>query len=139
MQWKDMQAIVEVGAKFVALDHRLQVPVGGSHEPGVGSDRAIAADALEFLVLNCAKQLRLEFQWHFAYLIEKERALMRQFETPDLLRHRSRERALLMPEQLALEQARGNRRAVHLHETALAAPAQFVNGPSDEFFSRSCF
>src|SRR5438477_5834580 len=64
---------------------------------------------------------------------------MRELETPDLLRDRSGERTLLVPEQLALQQGGGNRRTVHFDETALAAATQFVNGAGDEFFSRSCF
>jgi len=91
VQRKNMQPVVEVSSKTVARHHRLQVAVGGGHEPGDGTDRAITADALEFLVLNGAEQLRLEFQRHFADLVEKQSSMMRQFEASDLLRHRSGE------------------------------------------------
>jgi len=47
-----MQGIVEVGAKRVVFHHRLQVPICGSDQTGVGADRAIAANTLELLVLN---------------------------------------------------------------------------------------
>ena len=98
-----MQPIVEVRAELVLIHHRLQVPIRCGDEPDVGADGAIAANTLEFLILNCAKQLRLEFERHFADLVQEQRSLMRQFEAANLLRHRSGERAFLVPEQLALE------------------------------------
>ena len=53
MQWKNMQAIVEVGAKLVVLHHCLQIPICGGDQTGVGANSAIAANTLELLVLNC--------------------------------------------------------------------------------------
>ena len=44
-----------------------------------------------------------------------------------------------MPEQFAFQQAGGDRRAVHFDETALAAAAQFVNCPGDQFSPSACF
>ena len=64
---------------------------------------------------------------------------MRQFEASDFLCHGSRKRALLVAEQLAFEQAGGNRRAVYFHETAFAAAAHLVNGPGDQFLSHPGF
>ena len=62
---------------------------------------------------------------------------MRQLEPSDLLRNRPRERALFMAEELTLQKAGGNRRAVYLDEAALPTRTEFVNRPGDEFFSRS--
>jgi hypothetical protein len=98
IQGKNVQPIIEVGAKFALFHHRLQVPVRSGYESDVGPDGPIAPNALEFLVLDGAEQLRLEFERHFADLVEKERSLMCQFEASDLLRHRSGEGALLVPE-----------------------------------------
>ena len=98
VQRKDVQPVVQVRPEPVLIDHRLQVPIGCGDEPDVRPDSAIAADTLELLVLDSAEQLRLEFERHFADLVEKERTSMRQFEASDLLRHRSGERALLVPE-----------------------------------------
>jgi hypothetical protein len=47
-------------------------------------------------------------------------------------RDRAGEGALLVPEHLALEQAGGHRRAVPLHERALATAAQLVHGARDQ-------
>src|SRR5689334_598955 len=101
-QRKDVEPVVQVGAKLVLVHHRLQVAVRGSHEADVRSDRAGAAHSLELLVLNGTQQFRLKFEWQLTDLIQKQRTLVRQLETPDLLRDRAREGALLMAEELTL-------------------------------------
>jgi hypothetical protein len=116
MQREDVQPVIQVCSESILVDHRLEIAIGCGHEPNVRSDGAIAANSLEFLVLNCAEQFRLEFERHLADLIEKERALVGQFESPSSLRRGSGKRALLMAEQLAFEQAGGNRGTVHFNE-----------------------
>ena len=49
------------------------------------------------------------------------------FEPADPLRHRAGERALFVPEQLALQQRLGNGRAVHLHHRPVRARAPGMN------------
>ena len=65
--------------------------------------------------------------------------MIRQFEAPDLLRHGSGERSLLVSEKLAFEQAGGDGRAVYFDEAAPAAAAHLVNGAGHELLSRACF
>src|SRR5579864_6048015 len=138
-QRKDVQPVIQVHSERVLTDHRLQVPIGCSDEPDVRPDSPIAADTFELLVLDSAEQLRLELERHFADLVEKERTSMRQLEASDLLCHRSGERALFVPKQLAFEQTGRDRRAVHFDEAALLPAAQFVNGAGYELLSRPCF
>ena len=76
------------------------------------AQRARAAQALELALLQHAQQLRLQLQRDLADLVEKHRAVVGQLEAADALRDRAGERAPLVPEQLALEQARsGSRRS----------------------------
>ena len=63
----------------------------------------------------------------------------RRLEPAYALRHRSRERASLVPEELAFEQLRRDGRAVHLHERPMPAFAVHVDGARDEFLARSGF
>jgi len=58
-------------------------------------------------------ELGLEPQRHLPDLVEKERALIGGLELPRLLPIRARECALLVTEQLRLEQLTGKRGAVH--------------------------
>ncbi len=62
-----------------------------------------------------------------------------QLKTPHSVLHRTGKRAFDMPEELALEQFSRYRRAIHLHHRTSSAPAPFVNGSSDQLFSRSGF
>src|SRR5262249_58982176 len=64
------------------------------------------------------------------------RALVGQLEPPRPARHRAGERALLVAEQLALQDARRQRRAVHLHERAGFARAVDVDRVRDELLAR---
>ena len=63
-----------------------------------------AGDALD---LEHAQKLRLRRQRHLADLVEQHRAGGRALEQAGLRLDRSGERALLVPEQLALEQRLG--------------------------------
>src|SRR5262249_13957022 len=62
---------------------------------------------------------------------------MGELEPADALEDRARERALLVPEELALEEPRRNRGAVALHEGVRAAPAQAVDRVRDQLLPRA--
>ena len=57
------------------------------------------------LLLQHAQQLRLQLERDVADLVEKQRAAVRQLEAADPLRDRAGERAALVAEELALQQA----------------------------------
>ena len=97
-----MKPVVQICTKFVFVNHRLQGAVRGGYEAYVGPDRAGAAHSLEFLVLNGTQQFRLKFEWQLTDLIQKQRTLVGQLETPDLLRNRSGEGAPFAAEELTL-------------------------------------
>src|ERR1700726_721902 len=136
-QRKDVEPVVQVGAKFVFVHHRFKVPIRGGYEADVGSDRSVAAHALEFLVLDGTQQLRLEFERHLPDLIKKQRALVSQLESPNLLRNRTGKRTFLMAEEFALQKALRNRGAIYFNEAAPLAWTQLVSRPGDQFFSGS--
>src|SRR4051794_8451982 len=93
----------------------------GCHEPHVHFDCLRPAQALELLFLQHAEQLGLQLRGDVTHLVEEERPAMRQFETPDLMADGARKGAPLVAEQLALQEARWDGRAVQLDEgTALA-------------------
>ena len=64
---------------------------------------------------------------------------MRQFETADALRDGAGERAALVAEHLAFQQAGGNGGAVQLDERALPARAQVVDGAREQFLAGAGF
>src|SRR5262249_42192515 len=79
----------------------------------VGPQRARAADALVFSFLQRSQELRLQRGCELRDLVEKERAARGDLETPRLAPHRTRKSALLMTEQLTLQELPCERRAIH--------------------------
>ena len=87
----------------------------------------VRADALELALLEDAQQLRLRRRRHLADLVEEDRALVGGLEPALAHRHRAGEGALLVAEQLGLEQRLRQGGTGDLHErmrVALACPMQ---------------
>src|SRR5262249_7901436 len=134
---KHLQPIEQVGAKLARLHEFFERTIRGSNYPDVGPDRLRAADPLELLLLQHAKKLRLKIQRQVADLVKHEGASVRELEAPNPPRDRTRERAALVSEQLALEETGRDGAAVELHERAALARAQPVYQARDELLARS--
>ncbi len=137
---EDVEAVVEVFAEGRLRrlgDHSREVAVRGRHEADVHANRPRAAQPLELLLLQNAEQLGLEFRRDVADLVEEQCPLVRQLKAAHLLADGAGEGALLVAEQLALQEAGGDGGAVELDERALAAGAQVVKGPGDELLARA--
>src|SRR6478736_2487859 len=94
-----------------------------------------AAQPLELLLLQHAEQLGLQTERDIADLVEKQRAVIRHLEAPDLLRDGAGECPLLVSEQLALEQIERDGRAIDLDERPAAPRAEVVNRPRNQLFA----
>jgi hypothetical protein len=70
-----------------------------------------------------------------ADFVEEERAAVGRLEPARLGRERAGERAFLVAEEFALDQAFGEGAAVHRHEGLAAAAAQVVHMPRDQFLA----
>ena len=124
----DVQPIVEVLAELPLADQRRQIAIGRGDHPHVHAECVLAADALERLLLERAQDLRLRLEAHIADLVQEERAAVGELELAAAPRQRPRERALLVAEQLGLDQLLGDGGAVDLYEGALAARGLHVDG-----------
>src|SRR5580698_6337398 len=107
----------------------------GRDETDVHFVSAVAAEPLEFLLLQDAQQFCLKFEWNVADFIQEERTLVRKLKTPGLLRDRSGERPFFVPEQLAFEKPKRNCGAVQFDKGPLPATAKIVNSSRDQLFS----
>src|SRR6266478_7919751 len=132
---EDVEAVIEVVAETLLVDHRAEIAVRRRDQPHVHLDGLRPADALELLLLEHPQQLRLELERDLADLVEEQRATVRDLESSDLLRDRAGESAALVTEELALEETRWNGGAVDLHERARAPPAAVVDGACDELLT----
>src|ERR1700756_5983304 len=88
-----------------------------------------AAQALEFLLLQDPQQLRLQGKGNIPYFIQEQCPSIGHFETANFQSHSSGEGALLVPEEFAFQQVKGNGGAIQLDKRACAAWADVVNGP----------
>ncbi len=111
-----VEPVEEVLAELALLHHLLERPVRGRHEAHVHLQRLRAAEPLELALLQHPQQLHLHVQGDVANLVQEERAAVRQLHPARLARGRPGEGALLVAEQLALQQRLRQRRAVQLHE-----------------------
>ena len=97
----------------------------------------VPAQPFDLSFLQRAQQLGLQVERQFANFVEKERALVGQFQAAHLARNRAGECALLVPEQFALQQSGGDGRTVDLDEGAITASAEAVNGARQQFLAGS--
>ena len=112
-----------------------EVPVGRRDDADVHLQRPIAADALEAPVLEDPEQLRLQLGGELAHLVEEEGRPVGQLEPAPPLRLRAGEGALLVAEELALGEGRGQGGAVDLHERPVLPRAERVDRVGDQLLA----
>ncbi len=130
-----VDAEVEVGAELVLLHHLFQVAVGGGDEAHVHLVGPGAPHPLELLLLQHPQQLGLEGGRDVADLIQEQGAPVGQLEAPLALVGGAGEGALLVTEELGLQQGLGQGGTVELDEGAVPAAAQVVDGPGDDLLA----
>jgi hypothetical protein len=134
---KDIQPVEEVLPEAPRGDLVLQPAVGRSHDAHVDVDGLPAPDALQLPGLQNPEEPDLGRQGNLADLIEQQCAAVRLLEAAFMSTHRSCECALLVPEQLALQQPLWQRRTVDHHKGPLRPAAAAVDGVADELFARA--
>src|SRR5262245_4131922 len=108
---EDVEAVKKVGAEFAFVDQSLERLIGRGYDADFYADALRAAQALEDAGLQHAQEPTLYLQRDLADLVQKYRAAVGQLESSRLGRLRAGEGALLVAEQLALDQRRRKRRA----------------------------
>src|SRR4029453_294454 len=117
----DVQAVVEVLAQAAGLDGLAQVGVRGGDHAHVDGNAAGPPDALDLALLEDPEDLGLEVDPEGGDLVQEHGPPVRELELPQLPSNRPREGALLVAEQLRLDERLGDRGDVHRDER-LAAP-----------------
>src|SRR2546427_744980 len=122
-------------AAAALADEAGEVAVRGGDHPHVDPERVLASDPLERLLLERAQDLRLGLEAHVPDLVQEERAAVGHLELPAAARQRPGERALLMAEQLGLDQLFGDRGTVDLDEGTLVTSGLDMDSPGDELLA----
>ncbi len=129
------QAVEEIGAKLARLGEARQVEIGRRDDAYVNLLLGIATDPLETPIFDNPQQLLLDGERGLGDLVEKKRAAIGELEAREPPPHRPGEGARLMTEELAVEQALGERGAVHLDEGLGPARREVVEAGSNELFA----
>ena len=115
----DVEPVVEVLPEALLAHEHGQVLVGGGDDPHVDAEGLGPPHPLELALLEHPEDLGLRDRREVGHLVEEEGAAVGQLEAPFLPPRRPREGALLVAEELRLEQPLGQRRAVDGDERAL--------------------
>ena len=94
-----------------------------------------AAHPLDLALLEHAQELGLHRERHVADLVEEQRAPVGQLEAAGPRPHRAGERPALVAEQLGLEQALGDGRAVDRRRTARPSGSEPVDGAREHLLA----
>jgi hypothetical protein len=127
--------IIEIFPEELIRDERLEVPVRRRDDPYIHGDWFAPADSPEREVLEHMEQLGLEGQREFADFVEEDRALVRDLEGAQLATERAGEGALLMSEQLRLEQLGGEGRAVHFDPWTVVSGGRRMQAAGDQLLA----
>ena len=106
------QAIKQVFAELAFADELAQILVRSADDAHIDGNFLPSTQALDHPLLQKAQQFDLQRQRNVADFVEEERPAMRQLDLAFGHFDCTSERALFMPEQLTLDQAFRDRRAV---------------------------
>ncbi len=95
--------IIEILAETPLGDHRVDILVRRTDDPGVDRDWLAPPDPLDHALLQEAQQLHLKGQGNVADLVEEQGTALGLFDLALGGLDRAREGALFMPKQLAFE------------------------------------
>jgi len=134
-----VQPEVQVGPEPPLGDLLLEVLVGGGDDPHVHGDRLVPAHRGDRLLLEHPEQLHLQVGAHLADLVQEDGPVVGRLELSRPGCVRPRERPLDMAEQLALQELRGDGRAVDGDEHPVRARGKVMDGPGHELLPRAAF
>jgi len=125
----DIEPVEEVRAEEAPLDGLLQIPVGGHQQAEVQLDALVAGEALNGFLLNELEELGLDVGGELADFVQEEGAVVGQLDLADLAGAGGPgEGALLIAEELRLDEVFVEHGAVDLDEGPLGPAAHGVNG-----------
>jgi len=128
----DVEPVKQVRTEQPSLYFLLQIAVGGHDQPEVQLDSLGTGQPLDGLFLNQLQQLGLDVVRQFADLVQKQRAVVGQFDLANFSGGGcAGERALLVAEQLRLNQVFMQHGAVDLNKRSIGPAAHFMNGLGD--------
>src|SRR5215207_11452990 len=109
---KDIEAIVQVGAKLAFAHGIFEVAVSGSDYAYVNFNRMTSSYSFKLTFLQHAQELGLHVQRELTDLVEKKRSAVRNLKSSDAPGSSAGESSLFVTEQLAFNQCTGQGSAI---------------------------
>src|SRR5258708_6416755 len=100
---KYVQPKEKIRTKLLAFNHGSKVPIGRRNQTHIGLNGPCASQPLKFTLLQNAQKLRLELKWNLPHLIQKQRAMVCEFQASDALCDSAGKRPFFVAKQFALE------------------------------------
>jgi hypothetical protein len=138
-QRHDGETVIEILAESTGVNRREKVLVGRSDDREIHGLAAGAAEAAHAALLNDVEKLGLERVGQERDFVEQDGSTVSTLKEAGFRLSRIREGAALEAEQLGLEQARGNRRAVDINERSVATRSRAMDQPGDQVLSGTGF
>ncbi len=139
MNRNDVDAEEEVLPESLAVDHLLEILVGGRDNPNIHGYGSMVPNPLELFCFKDSEELHLCGQGDVRNLIKEEVSFVSCLEPADSMTISSCEGAFDVAEELALEQGFIERCAVELDKRRVFSPAHEMNGPCHQFFPGTAF
>src|SRR5271156_1545839 len=99
----------------------------------------IAADALDFTLLQHPQQRALDRGRQVAHFVQKNCPAIRRFKTPEATLGCAGESALLVAEKLGSNQRLRDCSAIHADECSIRAIGSLMDAASDQLLARASF
>src|SRR3989338_5149381 len=139
VQSEGIDAKVEVPAEIPLVDFLKQAFVRGGDDPKIDRNLLVASYPLDLSGLQGPQDFDLGVQGHISDFIQEGCALVGELEFADPSFRSSRKGALLMSEQLALQQGLWNGRAVDSNKRRSVATPGVVEQPRDHLLAGAIF
>ena len=133
------EPVVQVLAEELARHQALEVAARRGDEPDVAVQLLVRADAGERALLEEPEQLHLHRDGEVADLVQEERTAVRRLGAPDAPLARVGEGALLVAEELGLDQGLWERGAVENHERAVLARREALERLGHQLLAGAAF
>src|ERR1700683_4642733 len=98
---KDIQPVVEIGAKLTFLYHSPEIVVGGSNHPHINLQRTAAAQTFEPVFLEHAKKFWLQFKGKISDFVKKQSAAISRLNSSHGMCETAGDRPPLLPAEFA--------------------------------------
>src|SRR6266849_4304053 len=137
LQMNDVEAVEQVLTETAFANEREEIDVRGGDDADVHFDLFGAAETHEFAFLNNAQELGLRFGTDGGDFVEKDGALIGDFEETLFGSDGAGEGAFDVSEELRFEKVHGDRAGIHGHKGFVGASGGGVNRLGDELLART--